>query len=190
MRAVVWIAETTWEACVDAANDLVPHDGDITLLHVAPSDVEELAASGRIGLLGRRPPPPPGPPLRAIAAAEAEALLSDAQERLGRPARTVARRGRVEREVVEACAGSDLLVLARDGEHRLGPKSLGHHTRFVVDHAPCRVLLVWTGTPPGIESMPRPPHEAGHPPPPHGPDHPPPPPHDREHPPPHRYPDE
>jgi nucleotide-binding universal stress UspA family protein len=183
MRAVVWIAETTWEACVDEASGLVPDDADITLLHVAHSDVEELAASGQTGLLGRRPPPPPGPPLRAIAEDEAQALLSEAQERLGRPAQTVTRRGRVEREVVEACAGADLLVLARDGEHRLGPKSLGHHTRFVVDHAPCRVLLVWAGTPPGIESMPRPPHHAGHPPPPpqHDPDHPPPP---------HRHPGE
>jgi hypothetical protein len=31
-----------------------------------------------------------------------------------------------------------LLIVARDGDRsRLGPKSLGHHTRFVVDHAPC-----------------------------------------------------
>jgi nucleotide-binding universal stress UspA family protein len=154
MRVVVWIAETTWEACVDEASGLVPDHADITLLHVAPGDLEELAAGGRTGLLGRHPPPPPGPPLRAIAEDEARALLSEAQARLGRPAETVARRGHVEREVLGACAGADLLVLARDGEHRLGPKSLGHHTRFVVDHAPCSVLLVWASAPGTIAGLP------------------------------------
>jgi nucleotide-binding universal stress UspA family protein len=143
MRVVVWTTETTWEACVDDARALVPLDADITLLHVAPVDVEDVAAGGRAALLGRRPPPRPGPPLRAVAGEEAEALLADAQARLGRPARLVARRGRPEHEVVAACADADLLVLARDGAPRPGPKSLGTRTRFVVDHAPCRVLLVW-----------------------------------------------
>jgi nucleotide-binding universal stress UspA family protein len=148
MRAVVWIAETTWEACVDEARTFLPADAEITLLHVAPGDVEDLAAGGRAGLLGRRPPPPPGPPLRAIAAEEAEALLAEAQSRLGRPAQLLARRGRAEHEVVDACDGADLLILARDGDDRAGPTSLGPRTRVVVDHARCRVLLVWAGEAP------------------------------------------
>jgi hypothetical protein len=49
-------------------------------------------------------------------------------------------------------------VLARDGERsRLGPKSLGPASRFVVDHAPCPVLLVWPEHPPGVETIPPPP---------------------------------
>jgi nucleotide-binding universal stress UspA family protein len=147
MRTVVWISESTWEACVDRARELVPGDAEVTLLHVAPTDVEDVAARGASRLLGRRPPPPPGPQLRTIAAEEAGALLEAAQSRLGRAAQLDSRRGRVEREVVEACAGADLLVVARDGEARVGPKSLGPHTRFVVDHAPCQVLLVWTREP-------------------------------------------
>ncbi len=143
MRVVIWIAEDTWEGCVDRAGALLAQGADVTLLHVAPTDVEELAGHGGARLLGRHPPPPPGPPLRAIAEAEAQALLEAAQARLARPAETVARRGKIEREVLEACAGADLLVLARDGEPRLGPKSLGPRTRFVLDHAPCQVLLVW-----------------------------------------------
>jgi hypothetical protein len=48
--------------------------------------------------------------------------------------------------------------VARDGDRsRLGPHSLGHATRFVVDHAPCSVLLVWPDEPPGLESIPPPP---------------------------------
>jgi nucleotide-binding universal stress UspA family protein len=147
MRAIVWIAESTWEACVDRAKELLPDDAEVTLLHVAPADVEDVAARGAARLLGRRPPPPPGPPLRAIAAEEAQALLESAQSRLGRAAQLDSRRGRVEREVVGACDDADLLVVARDGDARVGPKSLGPHTRFVVDHARCHVLLVWATEP-------------------------------------------
>jgi nucleotide-binding universal stress UspA family protein len=157
MRVVVWIAEGTWEACVDQAAALLRADAEVTLLHVAPSDVEDVAGRGGARLLGRQPPPPPGPPLRAIAEEEAQALLAEAQVRLGRPAEVVSRRGRVEREVVAAGAGADLLILARDGEPRLGPKSLGRYTRFIVDHATCQVLLVWPEPPPGIDTIPPPP---------------------------------
>jgi nucleotide-binding universal stress UspA family protein len=158
MRAVVWISEDTWEACVDQARALLPETADVTLLHVAPSDLEDLASHGGARLLGRHPPPPPGPPLRAIAEEEAEAVLAEAQTRFGRPARTEARRGKVEREVIEACAGADLLALARDGELRLGPKSLGPRTRFALDHAPFQVLLVLAEQPPGVDTIPLPPH--------------------------------
>ena len=159
MRTLVWIVEDTWEATVAEAAALVPPDAEITLLHVAPADVEELAGGGRRGLLGRHPPPPPEHGIRAISDAAAQALLEDARERIGRPAETVARRGRVEREVVAAAQDADLLVLARDGDRkRLGPKSLGPPARFVVDHAPCRVLLVWADEPPGVETIPPPPH--------------------------------
>lgn len=150
MRALVWIAENTWEACVEAARALLPPDAAVTLVHVAPSDVEELAASGHGALLGRHPRHPRHggePPVRAIAQEEAEGLLEAARERLGRDAELLSLRGRVEREVVTAAAEADLLVLARDGEHRPGPKSLGRWSRFVTDHAPCPVLLVWARPP-------------------------------------------
>jgi nucleotide-binding universal stress UspA family protein len=102
-------------------------------------------------LLGRPPPPPRGAarePLRAISEQAAHELLADARRLLGRPARLEARRGRVEREVVAAAGQMDILVLARDGDlGRVGPHSLGRQARFVVDHAPCRVLLVWPERP-------------------------------------------
>jgi nucleotide-binding universal stress UspA family protein len=184
MRVVVWIAETGWEACVETAAALAPADADVTLLAVPSGELEEVAAGGRAGLLGRRPPPPPGPSWDEVADDAARALLADALDRLGREAATEVRHGRVEREVVAACVGADLLVLARDGDDaRLGPKSLGRHGRFVVDHAPCRVLLVWPGEPPAAKLPPPPPHERGEHPPPPPPhergEHPPPPPHER-----------
>lgn len=158
MRVVIWISEDTWEGCVDRARALLPEDAEITLLHVAPSEVEELASQGGARLFGRHPPPPHGAPLRAIAEEEAQAVLESARSRLARPAEIDSRRGKIEREVLEACAGADLLVLARDGRPRLEPKSLGPRTRFVLDHAPCEVLLVWPESPPGLDTIKLPPH--------------------------------
>jgi nucleotide-binding universal stress UspA family protein len=165
MRALIWIVEDTWEATVAEAAELVPAGAEITLLHVAATEVEAIAGGARRGLLGRRPPPPPPPPhhahadpLRALSEEAAQALLAEARARLGRDADVQARRGRIEREVVDAAADADLLVLARDGDHsRVGPHSLGPAARFVVDHAPCRVLLVWPDGAPDVATMPPPP---------------------------------
>ncbi len=143
MRTLVWIVEDTWEATVAEAAAVVPAESAITLLHVAPAGVEEVAGGAQHGLLGRRRHGPAAP-LRAISEASARELLEEARERLGREAELMHRRGRVEREVVEAARDADLLVLARDGDRRhAGPHSLGPTVRFVVDHATCRVLLVW-----------------------------------------------
>jgi nucleotide-binding universal stress UspA family protein len=162
MRALVWIVEDTWETTVAEAATFLPADAEVTLLYVAPADVEGVAEGARHGLLGRPRPRhhgPPQAPLRQISDEAAEALLAGARERLGRQASVARRRGRVEREVVAAAEGMDLLVLARDGDRtRMGPKSLGPATRFVVDHAPCGVLLVWADTPPAVADIPPPPH--------------------------------
>jgi len=173
VQVLVWLVEGTWQGCIDAAGPLLPPDAEITLLHVAPAEVEEAAAGALAGLLGRGRPGPGRHPAERIGALSEQAateLLAAAAARLGRAARRQATSGRVERVVVEAAEGADLLVAARDGDRsRLGPASLGPATRFVVDHAPCPVLLVWPDEAPGIESIPPPPP---HPhPPPHPPRH-------------------
>jgi nucleotide-binding universal stress UspA family protein len=128
-RVLVWIAPAGWEACVDAARALA--DAEITLLQVA--DAPPPRPPG--GLLGRHPPPRHEPP-------PADDLLDDAAERLGRDAPRLAPPGRPEEAVIEAAAQFDLVVLSRTNRQP-GPHSLGHATRFVVDHAPCPILLVW-----------------------------------------------
>lgn len=136
MRTLVWLADGTWEACVDAARD---HDGEITLLYVVDSDTVA-ALNGAAGLLGRDAPVAGPEPLTAAA----DAILRAAAERLGRPSQVSLRRGRPEREVVAACADADTVIVARDGGRlSLDPRSLGHATRYVVDHAPCTVVLIW-----------------------------------------------
>jgi nucleotide-binding universal stress UspA family protein len=126
---------------------------------MASTEPETLARAARSGLLGRRQPPQGVPePLQAISEEAAIELLADAEARLGRPAQREARRGRVEREVVAAAERMDILVLARDGDReRLGPHSLGPTARFVVDHAPCRVLLIWPDVTPELTTIPPPP---------------------------------
>ncbi len=63
-------------------------------------------------------------------------------------AEAIQRTGRPEREIVNCAAewqADIILILPRTtyGEKpALGPKSVGHVARFVLDHAPCPVLLV------------------------------------------------
>ena len=143
--------------------------------------ITEALHGAYFGLLGRgaRDRDPAG--AAAALAEQASAGLLAAATRLGRPAARTVRVGRVEREVVAACQGATLLVCARDGDHsRLGPHSLGHHTRFVVDHAPCAVLLIWPDEAPGLGSIPPPPDQH---PTPHRPPHPGPTPPDKRRPP-------
>jgi nucleotide-binding universal stress UspA family protein len=159
VAVVVWITEGTWPACVDAARTHAPHGAEIVLLHVSSPEVPGAAHGAFAGLLGRgHPGRDPGARLEQLAAASARELLDAAAERLGRPCTKVARSGRVEREVVAAADGAGLLVLARDGDRsHLGPHSLGPAGRFVVDHAPCPVLLVWPESPPDPAAVPPPP---------------------------------
>lgn len=157
MEVVVWVTEATWPACVEAVRTHVPASAHVTLLHVVDEGVAGVATGALAGLLGRS-----GrdrvPEVGALASAAGLELLAAAADDLGREATVTQRSGRVEREVVQALAGADLLVLARDGDlRRLGPHSLGPATRFVVDHAPCATLLVWPGPAPEVASIPRPP---------------------------------
>lgn len=146
MNVLVWVREGVWPAAVDAAAELAGDDDTLTLVHALDPAIAAGAHGAYAGLLGRGRRPDPGDAVEAAGVAAAAELMAAAGERLGRPAETVFRSGRVEREIVAACAGTDLLVVARDGDvGRPGPKSLGPASRFVVDHAPCRVLLVWPG---------------------------------------------
>ncbi|WP_255947253.1 universal stress protein [Streptomyces odontomachi] len=191
MRVIVWIVEGTWPACVDAAGIHAPEDAEIVLVHVRPDEVPGVAHGAFFGLLGRGAPErDPGARLEDLGASAGQHLLETAAQRLGRACSLVERHGRVEREVVAAAEGAGLLVAARDGERaRLGPHSLGPAGRFVVDHAPCPVLLVWPETTPDLTTLP--PHPPAPPPPPppgpeagpHAPHHPPKPPPPPPHPP-------
>jgi nucleotide-binding universal stress UspA family protein len=163
---VVWITEGTWQASVDAALSFVQPGTPVTLLHVTPTELPEAAHGAYLGLFGRaRPDRDPGPQVAKLAARSAAGLLDAAAGRLGRPSGRIERTGNLEREVVTAAAGATLLIVSRDGDRsRLGPKSLGKATRFVVDHAPCPVLVVWPEPAPAVATIPPPPPHGHQPP--------------------------
>ena len=181
MNVAVWIVEGTWHSCIDAADQMAPTDADVALVYVVDEEISRVAHGAFAGLMGRgghRDRRDPGVQADAITADAGRELLAAAAARLARPCTSQLRHGRIEREIVAAADGADLLIVARDGDRRrLGPRSLGRASRFVVDHAPCSVLLVWPEASPGIATIPPPPPgppPPGHHPPPPGP---PPPPH-------------
>ena len=137
MRIVVWICEGTWPACVDAVAGLAgASTAEIVLLHVRaeslpPPRPGSLIGLGRIGRVEQE--------ARQLSTQAAEELLVRAQSRLARRAETRRGSGPAERVVT---ATSQLAMPET--------RSLGRETRFVIDHAPCPVLLVWPGAvPPG-----------------------------------------
>lgn len=155
---VIWVREDTWQASVDAAR-LALAGTAITLLHVTSAELPEAAHGAYLGLLGRgQPDRDPGPRVAQLAETSAAELLDAAALRLNRPCQRIERHGDPRHEVLAAAADAGLLIVARDGDQsRLGPKSLGKVIRFVVDHAPCPVLVVWPGTAPGLATIPAPP---------------------------------
>src|SRR5215813_11980174 len=134
-RVLIWVTEDGWEASVDAATNL--DAAEVTLLHVAAP------VHPGPGLLGRHAPTPR---YAEIAGEAADELLRAAEERLLAVVDVTVHRiavpGRPEDVVIGACDQADFLVFARSGHHP-GPHSLEHETRFIVDHAPCTVLLTW-----------------------------------------------
>jgi nucleotide-binding universal stress UspA family protein len=95
----------------------------------------------------------PGPP-RSREDEMEQAELAAAQDVLNEGLRnipnaeTFRRQGRPEREIVNVAAEwqADLVIICPRGEYggkpTIGPRSVGHVARFVLDHAPCPVLLV------------------------------------------------
>jgi len=97
----------------------------------------------------RSPVPPPGREHQMLEAEQASANeIIDEGLRYLAGAETLRREGRPEREIVNAAADwqADLIIICPRAEyrdqHKIGPKSVGHVARFVLDHAPCPVLLV------------------------------------------------
>jgi hypothetical protein len=161
VTVIAWIVEGTWPACVDAARAHAPEDEEIVLLHVSDPDLPGIAHGAFAGLLGRgHPEREPGTRLQDLGAASATALLNAAAEHLDAPAHN--RKGRdassgksppQPRE--PTCWSWPATATAPTSD----PRSLGPASRFVLDHAPCPVLLVWPEPAPGIATVPPlPPH--------------------------------
>jgi nucleotide-binding universal stress UspA family protein len=93
------------------------------------------------------PPPPQEREMRQAEKASAQDILGEGLHYLP-GAETLQREGRPEREIVNTAAEwqADLVIVCPRAEYdhkpTIGPKSVGHTARFVLDHAPCPVLLM------------------------------------------------
>jgi nucleotide-binding universal stress UspA family protein len=102
----------------------------------------------RIRFLRRRDPPRPRrDEMKQAELAAAQDVLNEGLRYLPN-AETFQRQGRPEREIVNVAAEwqANLVAICPRGEYgakpTIGPRSVGHVARFVLDHAPCPVLLV------------------------------------------------
>jgi nucleotide-binding universal stress UspA family protein len=143
VTVMVWInPAAAWESAVDAVAGLICEEVVLLLVTQGGDEPPADALTSVLGPGGNEP----GEAFAGIEEDQAAALFDEAEARIGRPVRRLWERGVVEHVVVTAASEADLLVCVRDGGQGLpGPGSLGPVTRFVVDHALCRVLLVWPG---------------------------------------------
>jgi hypothetical protein len=131
MRALVWIVEDSWQAKVAEATVCRSGDSEIMLLHVTGTEA-----------------------LRAISVQAAQELLAAAEARPGAKRQGGSSRGRAEtgggdcgrRAWTSSCWRATATI---SGSGRAA--SVRRH--FVVDHAPCRVSLIWPDVPPGVSSI-------------------------------------
>ena len=164
MKLVAWITEAGWEACIDAAKAYAATE--VTLIHVAevelpgPRGRRHEQALARMSVLARRSRARPARRRRGAAHRRPRTAADRvAAATRGEPyvkVRRIAAGGHAETVVMQAAEDADVLVVARDNRHP-GPHSIGHAARFVVDHAPCTVVLAWPeGGPDGPAPKPKP----------------------------------
>ncbi len=152
MHVVVWIAPGTWPAAVAAVRER-PESDTVTL--VTADDPDAAMPPGVLDSLMGRGHRGPHPEVASVAADEARGLVDQATAALGRPCEARLLAGVTERVVTAAAAEADLLVIVRDGDRsRLGPRSLGRQARFIIDHAPCTVELLWPAAAPDLRTIP------------------------------------
>ncbi|WP_142112097.1 universal stress protein [Rarobacter incanus] len=152
MKTVAFVAPGTWQAVIDEVR-VLPESASVTLIAAADEESVGPLGGSLFGRGGRRRGVE-----REAALSLAQDLVDEARDACPRDAAALVVTGAVGHAVVRELGDADLLILARDGDlSNLGPRSLGRHTRFIVDHAPCRVLLVWPVLAPDTDTLPPPP---------------------------------
>lgn len=149
VRLLAGVAEVGAAGLLRRVGRLVPLEGQEVLL----AHVIDPGTRGELQLGRERVPRRPLPPHRARAVGEAEqaaarAMLDEAAEiarGLGARTYTLVAEGEPGRVLCALAAEhgcSAVAVAARTGRsERPGPHSVGHTARFVLDHAPCPVVL-------------------------------------------------
>lgn len=147
MRILAALDGTNTPQIVAALHEF-PQPSEVLLLYVVDCAPRVELARARQRFLRPHPEVPSHEKqMREAEAQTAQQILDEAQRQLA--AATVLRRqGRPELEIVNTAAEmeADLIVIGHRAAYvdapPLGPHSVGHVARFVLDHAPCAVLLL------------------------------------------------
>ncbi len=149
MRVLCCLDGTNIEHISRALSMVAPdEERTIGLLYVTDTGPHHEMERKREFLL--RPRHASGPLQEKIQQAEIGAAQDILQEGLRYlpQAETLSREGRPEHEIIQCAAEwhADLIIICPRspafGSPVVGPKSIGHVARFVLDHAPCPVLLL------------------------------------------------
>ncbi len=149
MRVLCCLDGTNIEQLSNAVSTMLCADGlTIGLIYVIDSEPHgELERQRERFLRHPQLPPQRRDQIRQAEENAAQEILQEGGRHFPN-AELLRREGRPEREIVQSAAewGTDLIVICsrslRSPGPPLGPKSVGHVARFVLDHAPCPVLLV------------------------------------------------
>lgn len=149
MRILVCLDGTNIEQLITALKTLVKvEQRDIALLNVTDSGPHKEIDRKRDSLLrGRRSTDPLDERMRMAEIVAAQDILQEGSRYIP-DAELIHHDGRPEREIVQFAFdwNADLILICsrspRVDRPEVGPKSVGHVARFVLDHAPCPVLLV------------------------------------------------
>lgn len=148
MRVLCCLDGTNVEHIKDTVTTFLRTDQlAIGLLYVVDTGPEEEIGRQRSRFL--RPPGLGGARQEKMQEAEqfaAEDILAEGKRSIA-DAEVMQRKGRPEREIVNCAAAwnADLLIICSRSPYmtgEIGPRSVGHVARFVLDHAPCPVMLV------------------------------------------------
>lgn len=152
MKVLAWVSPETWRSVIEEVNrrpetDVVRVIAVVDVDHdLPPGLLDRVSGRGRAARI-----------LKDLSEESAERALAKALSLIELSCESKLLKGPTARVVVEECEWADVLILARDGDRsRLGPRSIGRNSRFVIDHAPCSVTIIWPGSIPS-SGMPLPP---------------------------------
>lgn len=148
MRLLCCLDGSNIERLSHAVTSLLPSEGLTPgLLYVIDSGPhEDMGLQRERFLRTYKPGPARRDQMREADESSAQDILAEGL-RYFPGAESIRREGRPEREIVNFAAewDADLIVICprspQSGGPALGPKSVGHVARFVLDHAPCAVLF-------------------------------------------------
>jgi len=154
MRVICAIGQRGGPELIEGLIKIVGKEVECVLLHVIDTGPRHDWKDYLRGPLHRRPHPDKLPHEAAIIAAEETASrkvieeATEAAKRIGLKATAIVKEGQPEKIIIQVILEMEatlIAIWAREsgaGHPRMGPAALGHTARFVIDHAPCDVLLL------------------------------------------------